>query len=108
MMKGYIYNIYMEKLGLKKIKESNEVKVLTSTFVTDGAVGEVAALGDGNAGFRFDAGALGHVREEDGAEAARVLAELLHLKAAAAGNRRFSILRRGGTRQQLYGFVVWS
>ncbi|KAF7825611.1 uncharacterized protein G2W53_016775 [Senna tora] len=66
--------------------------ILTSALVTDGAVSEVAALGDGEGDLRLDAGVFGGVREHDSAEAARVLPNSLDLSTATLRDTSTCIL----------------
>ena len=54
--------------SLKKLKK-NPACLITSALVADGAVGEVASLGDGDGDLGLDAGALGGVGQHHGAQA---------------------------------------
>jgi len=75
--------------------------LLTSALVADGAVGEVASLGDGDGDLGLDAGALGGVGQHHGAQAlGALLPDGAHSAAAGAGRRGARVLRRRRARRQ--------
>jgi len=76
--------------------------LLTPALVADGAVDEVAALGDGDGHLGLDPSALGRFGQHDGAEAlGTLLPDAVHRVAAGAGRRGAGVLRRGRARRQL-------
>lgn len=75
----------------KNCEESHEE--LTTTLVADGAISEVASLGDGHGYLRPDPSALCSIRQHDCTEAARVLAQLLHSGAAPVRDLSLWVLR---------------
>lgn len=85
---------------LKEKKKQQEQK-LTATFVTDGAVGDGAALGDGHGHGGLDAGAPRGVRQHDGAQALGVPPDAAHLRAAVGRHRGARVLRGRRARRQL-------
>lgn len=87
---------------------TDKSQLLTSTFVANRAVGKVAAFGNGNGNLSLDTRVLGSVREQNSTEAARVLAQSLHLLAAATGNRSVCILCSTCTRSKLDGLIIWA
>ena len=68
------------------------VHTRTSALVADGAIGHVAALGDGNGDLRLDPGSPGGAGQHDGAQAAGALPDGVHGRAAAAGRRRLRVV----------------
>ena len=64
----------------------------TSALVADGAIGHVAALGDGNGDLRLDPGSPGGAGQHDGAQAAGALPDGVHGRAAAARGRRLRVV----------------
>lgn len=81
-------------------------EIITSTFVTNGPTDEVTTLGDGDSDFGFNSGGLGHVGEQNGAEAFRIFAYFLHLNATGLQNGDVRVLCRGGAGHQLHGLIV--
>jgi hypothetical protein len=82
--------------------EQSHCCCFTSALVADGAVDEVAALGDGDGHLGLDPGLLGRLGQHDGAEAlGALLPDGVHRRAAAVGRRRAGVLRRGRARRQL-------
>jgi hypothetical protein len=75
--------------------------LVTSALVANGAVGEVAAFGDGDGDLGLDPGAPGGVGQHDGAEApGALLPDGVHRAAAGAGRRGAGVLRRRRARRQ--------
>lgn len=82
--------------------------VLTSTLITNWAVGKVAAFGNGNGDFRLDARALGSVGKQNSAETARVCPYSLYLLATTIRNRSFGILCSNCARGKVHCLSIWS
>lgn len=87
-------------------KKKQQEQKLTATFVTDGAVGDGAALGDGHGHGGLDPGAPRGVRQHDGAQALGVPPDAAHLRAAVGRHRGARVLRGRRARRQLKRHLV--
>lgn len=93
----------MKRYNMKLTKALRTQYVRAAALVADGAVGEFAALGDGDGHLRLDAGAPHGAGQQHGAQArvALVRADVAHGRAARGRRPGPGVLRRLRARRQL-------